>query len=596
MDKIKILDVFGQFKVGVGADAFSSGSAHQFIFPRKWEVEGDWKIYVNDVRSILNDIPKCYASWCTKEGWWVAAVVKNEQDARQGYAIVSICLGDNLPLYGLDAVRSLDTLAAEFMKQENWSELRAESLLNKVGENLDLGGATLLPSASNQPTAVRRYKTERELHDLFDNLGQTSHKRFSRILYVADSDASRLTVNSYKDITAEPIVKGYEIECAPADGKISATKAMKGDEITLTFNNFLEMPVTKTIIAGQESPYVTYDGNKIIVKKHNILRLIDEDYFTIRCIDELGHEVNGWNARPTSSTVALAIDGNRCYYPKGSDKIAQIGISLQGFQPAAATVKLLEITPESHVETVTLKRYATTGNNSNAQGNGQEAKPKGPSTIIKAGLATAIVILIVGLSLVFFGGGSDNSEQDKTIAHIDTDSIRHVENLQKDIAYIKGNDVIDVAYLKTDDFKALVEYIANGDIAFMCSQMEKCYGAINGNDDINPKLRQIYGKIGELKSAGQYDKVEEFAAVCRKSSFYKHSQKGTQINLNTIQGDLAKITAPKPTPQQVSPKPKPSFTKPKTDTPVKSVTTTKKTTESTGSTRNTKKLRKTAQE
>lgn len=545
MDKIKILDVFGQFKVGVGADAFSSGSAHQFIFPRKWEVEGDWKIYVNDVRSILNDIPKCYASWCTNEGWWIAAVVKNEQDARQGYAIVSICLGDNLPLYGLDAVRTLDTLTAEFMKQENWSELRAESLLNKIEENLAIGGATLLPSASSQPTAVRRYKTERELHELFDNLGQSAHKRFSRILYVADSDASRLTQNSYKDITAEPIVKGYEIECAPADGKISATKAMKGDEITLTFNNFMEMPVTTTIIAGQESKYVTYDGNKIIVKKHNILRLIDENYFTIRCVDELGHEITGWNARPTSSTVPLAIDGNKCYYVK-DDKVAQIGISLQGYQPASATVKLLEIPSENHVETVTLKRYATTGNNSNAQGQGQAAKPKGPSTIIMAGLATAIIILIVGLSLVFFGGNDEKAED--PIAAVNTDSIQQVENTQKDIAYIKGNDVIDVAYLKTDDFKALVEYIANGDIAFMCSQLEKCYGAINGNSEINDKLRQIYGKIGELKSAGQHDKVEEFAAACRKSSFYKHSQKGTQINLNTIQSDLAKITAPKPAP------------------------------------------------
>lgn len=569
MDKIKILDVFGQFKVGVGADAFSSGSAHHFVFPKEWEVQtdSDWKIYINDVRTILNDIPKCYASWCTKEGWWIAAIVKNENDARQGYAIISVCLGNNLPLYGLDAVRALDTLASEFMRQENWNVLSAEKLLNEkvrkgnfeepnqycIIKDLKLGHATPMQSVYSQPTAVRRYKTERELHDLFDNLGQASHKRFSRILYVADSVASSLTANSYKDITAEPIIKGYEIECSPADAKVSATKAMKGDEISITFKNLLEMPVTETFIVGQDSKYVTYDGNKIIVKRHNILRLLGEDRsFTIRCVDESGREITGWNARPTSSTVALAIDGNKCYFPQ-TDKVAQIGISLQGYQPANITVKLPEIAPEGHVETVTLKRYAaTTGSNSNAPQGGGKPANNGPSTMLKAGLAVAIIILIVGLGLIFIPGGG---EQEEPVATVNTDSIQQAERLkltQADINYIKNNNSIDKAILKTDEFQALIDYIASGQIEAMCTQMEKCYGAINGNPDINDKLRQIYGKISSMKSAGQNDKIDKFAEACRDASYHNDPEKGTQINLNTLKADLDKITAPVSTPQNVS--------------------------------------------
>ncbi len=578
MDKIKILDVFGQFKVGVGADAFSSGSAHQFIFPRKWEVEGDWKIYINDVRTILNDIPKCYASWCTKEGWWIAAIVKNENDARQGYAIISVCLGNNLPLYGRETVRTLDTLAAEFMKQDNWGlgELRTEKLINSITGSLEVGGATPIQSVYTQPTAVRRYKTERELHDLFEDLGQASHKRFSRILYVADSVASSLTANSYKDITAEPIIKGYEIECSPADAKVSATKAMKGDEISITFKNFLEMPVTETFIVGQDSKYVTYDGNKIIVKRHNILRLLGENSFTIRCVDESGREITGWNARPTSSTVALAIDGNKCYFPQ-TDKVAQIGISLQGYQPANLTVKLPEIAAEGHVETVTLKRYAsTTSNNSNAPQNGGKPAKNSSSTMLKAGLAVAIIILIVGLGLIFIPGGS---EQEEPVATVNTDSIQKAEQLkltQADINYIKNNNSIDKAILKTDEFQALIDYIASGQIEAMCNQMEKCYGSINGNSEINDKLRQIYGKIGSMKSAGQNDKIDKFAQACRDASYHNDPEKGTQINLNTLKADLDKITAPAPTPQNVVSPSKPrNVSMPKSATPPKATSAAK---------------------
>lgn len=563
MSNIKILDVFGQFRVGAGADSFSSGSAHQFIFPRRWEIEGDWKVYINDVRTILNDIPKCYASWCNNEGWWIATIVKNEQDARQGYAIISVCLGNNLPQYGLLAIRMLDSLASEFMNQNNWTlgELRTEEILTRLSNDIELGNSTLMKSTYTQPTAVRRYKSEAELHELFGNLAQPYHKRYSRILYVADSLASSLTANSYQDVTNEAISKGYEIKCAPADGKVSATRAMKGDEISLTFKNIAEMPETVTFVAGQDTPYATYDENVITIKKHNILRLIGESYFSIRCVDETGKELKGWTATPRTSTVALAIDGDKCLFPSGSDKQVQIGISLQGYQPATIDAKLPNIS-SGQVETVTLKRYASSvasGSNTKLAEDGAKKKS---STGVIIGIAVVVILLFAGVGAYIIFGGSDKDSIEVVAENIE-DSNGPSAEFNNDLEIFKINSGnINKKDLQSEEFKALIDYIATGNTAQIIEQMERCYGQINGNGDINSNLREIYSNLTKLSNAGEQTKVGRFASLCQDKCHYNDPKYGTAVNLSKLNEGLKNIinppiTPPVTPPRKVSPSPEP---------------------------------------
>ena len=538
MSNIKILDVFGQFRIGAGADSFSSGSVHQFIFPSKWKVEGDWKVYINDVRSLLNDIPKAYASWCNNEGWWIAAIVKNEQDTRQGYAIFSVCLGNNLPQYGLLAIRMLDSIAQEFIKQENWDlgQLRTEEKLKSLSNDIELGSSPLMPSAHTQPTAVRRYKSDAELHDLFGNLAQPYHKRYSRVIYVADSVASSLTPNSYKDITDEAIAKGYEIKCAPADGKVSTTRAMKGDEVTLTFKNIAEMTETVTFIAGQDTPYATYDDNVITIKKHNILRLIGDGAFSIRCTDETGKELTGWAATPRTSTVALAIDGDKCLFPSASDKQVQIGISLQGYKPATVDVKLPNIPPQGHIETVVLKKYETPAQTAGTKTN--EPAKKTPIIAIAGAIAA---ILIVGIILVFTLGG-DDAEETTTVA---VENVADSDAFKNDIFVFKNQSSrISKTDLQSEEFKALLDYIALGNCEMIVEQLETCYGTINGNDDVNQNLRSIYSKLTQWMSSGNDTNVSKFSQACKKSSHYNDPAKGTAINLANLNKALQDIINP----------------------------------------------------
>lgn len=559
MSNIKILDVFGQFRVGAGADAFSSGSAHQFIFPRNWEVEGDWKIYINDVRSILNDIPKCYASWCNNEGWWIAAIVKNEYDARQGYAVISACLGDKLPTYGLLAIRMLDSLANTFMNQEKWNlgELRTEETIKQISNDIELANSTLIKSDYSQPSAVRRYKSEKELHELFENLAQPYHKRFSRVIYVADNVASSLTPNSYKDVTNEPLSVGYEIKCAAADGKVSATKAMKGDKISLTFKNITEMPVTVTFIAGEKTPYATYDDNLITIKKHNILRLIpEESFFNIKCVNEAGQELTGWTATPRTSTVALAIDENKCLYPQGSDKQIQIGISLQGYHPATIDVKLPEL-PSDHTEVVTLKRYAatpTTGNKPNS--NDDNKIPSGALPKIITAIAIMAILIVGGIvAWVLTSGNDEANENTEVIAATTPEDDKATEAFNNDLNIFKINSQnINKKDLQSEEFKTLIDYIATGNTTQILDQMEKCYGNIHGNNDINPNLREIYNNLTKLINAGDDTKVGRFASLCIKSSHYNDPSVGTDINLNKLNKGLKDIINP---PKVIESRPEP---------------------------------------
>lgn len=265
---------------------------------------------------------------------------------------------------------------------------------------------------------------------------------------------------------------------------------------------------------------------------------IDLLEFAINCVDEFGKKISNCEIRLKYPVEGVYIDdNNKCHYQSTTSQSIMIMVTCRGYQNAVRQVYLDGIPPH-HTETIKLHKLF----------NPEPPKPiansnKGVNHKLVIGII-ALVVLLAVFGIVLWPNSDSQTDvvENEEIVAV-SDSTTAIDLVNHDISYIKNNDVIDITQLKTDDFKTLVEYIANGDIAFMCSQMERCYGAITGNDDINSYLRQIYIKISELKNAGKHDKVEEFGAACRKSSI---PQNGSQINLSELLAELNKITEPKP--------------------------------------------------
>lgn len=528
MDKIKIFNIFGQYH--------SEGSGHKFTFPASWDINGDWKKYLKDVRTVLNDqdVTKCYASWCTNEGWWVAKIVKNkEYDTRQGYAIFSICLGNNLPKYGLDAIRTLDSLVTHFINPVEWTadQNEIQKKIDGLSQTIELSNAQLIQSDDTKGTAIRCYNSEAELYDIFSNLAQSYHRKYSRVIYVNNTDANNLTPNSYIDITNVSLASGYEINCAPNDGTVSTTRAMNGDEVTLTFKDLSGNNKSVTFVAGEDTPYATYHDNIITIKRHSILRLIGQSAFTIKCTNEFNTPIKGWTATPRSSAAAIAIEGDQCLFPTNSTSTIQISISLDGYKPEIINIDLAKVSNGAEV-TIPLKPYVISA----------PKEKKNTSKLIA--IIGCALLLIIGAIVIILGSGDDKKTTDSDIIVQDNEQIDNsIDSKRQDIEYVYKNDNIQKSILKTDEFVALIEYIASGQIEPMFAQITKCYDSSNASL-MNTNLKDIYTKLDALRSNREQSKVDDFAEKCRKLSYYNDNKHGTEINLRKLNQELDNIINP----------------------------------------------------
>ena len=95
--------------------------------------------------------------------------------------------------------------------------------------------------------------------------------------------------------------------------------------------------------------------------------------------------------------------------------------------------------------------------------------------------------------------------------------------------------------------------------------MERCYGQINDNGDINGNLREIYSNLTKLINAGEQTKVGRFASLCQDSCHYNDPKHGTAVNLSKLNEGLKNIiNPPVTTHREVSPSPKSRPSRPST--------------------------------
>ena len=294
--------------------------------------------------------------------------------------------------------------------------------------------------------------------------------------------------------------------------------------------------------------------------------------FTLNCTDEFGTKLTGCRIRLQRTIKGVKIVGDKCEYPSSLSQPIAVVVSKEGYKTAFINVYISNL-PKDHIERVRLKK-----------GFGPEPKPQ-PKPKPKPGnkrlifiILAAIVAIGIGV-LIFMSSAKEQSEinDNPTNSIVDTaatDSIStsSPDDIKVDMAFIKTNNTINKRDLKSEEFKTLIEYFATGNCEMILLQLEKCYGSINGNIDVNEKIRNIYRNLNDWSSACKATQIDAFSKACKEKSYYNHPDKGTEINLSDLNNAINTITTPTPTiKSKTKPNPgtKPSPPKPSKPKPSK---------------------------
>ena len=221
--------------------------------------------------------------------------------------------------------------------------------------------------------------------------------------------------------------------------------------------------------------------------------------------------------------------------------------TIQTIQPIAELDETKNA-PSEHTETVVLKRYSAGTTAQKTDNTNDNSMPSGALTKIIVAMAIVVMLLVGGIVAWMITSGEE--EEEKTTAKEEVtvttpEEDKATEAFNKDLQIFKMNSQnINKNDLQSEEFKALIDYIATGSTNQILDQMEKCYGNIFDNNDINPNLKEIYNNLTRLIIAGDDTKVAKFSSLCQRLSHHNDPEVGTDINLSKLNKGLKEIINP----------------------------------------------------
>lgn len=295
MKQIQIIDIFGQNR--------SQGTAHIYTYPQGRIIGNDLQ-YFMDPRTYFEglNVQEIFRICCTNVGWWISIIKKNPNDSRNGYAMLSLCLGSNRPRNGAQVINILRNAFDYFVVKEQYVDTLAETWLQSIVIDTETCPATAfkLPSASAaspKSAAYRTYKSEKELALAMTYIAQKDYIKYSSV-YLLDENVAKTNIATagylgrLHNVTEEiPIRCEFRIkpstDCTP-----STDKAYEGENIGLTFKKEGFDSETVDYIVGETNNYIAQvDSNKceITLNSAQVANIKFSKCIHLQCYTESNH-------------------------------------------------------------------------------------------------------------------------------------------------------------------------------------------------------------------------------------------------------------------------------------------------------------------
>lgn len=549
---IKIIDVFGQFD--------SKGTGHYYTFPNAVLSQSGVRAFL-DPRSDLNgfNITEAFALFCTAtEGWWISIIKKNFHDPRQGYAMLSLCLGDQRPINGAEAAQVLRQAFDHFVTNRTWDDAQSAAWLQSI-QTVPCNTTPFAgPNNLGTNSAYRTYNSEAELLQQLSHISQRGYEKYSRIFLISAAATTVPTASASRmhNVTNEIPVRQFFHFQVPAGVKIShPAGAFTGDTIQITYTKgmLVSMPITYkvgnmaneayidqqtgTIVINQPQANVMfYKPIQIVAKSDrgaginispktdfrgvNPVCYYDEStrkyYVAEAAKGEVGtFTINGYHAYRLKAEELRQIQPNSTYTITLKARQVNVWVNINGSRHQLADAFNLQTANAYLKQHVATKCGANdiefTVGHSNSSGSNQDSV-LGIFFKVMGLIFTILLVIymIYALACVCFGGkiwpfqqeNKQTTEQTYDDPNEPTPADSTYIISEEDIKYLKEKDIWDSTELQSQAAKTLLTYISSGDVKSIIDQHEAIFGAIE-QGRINGNWRNIIDNLNSIQNDGE---------------------------------------------------------------------------------------------
>ncbi len=186
----------------------------------------------DDARIFSTD--RIYAVWRNAEGGnYYGLIVPNRKDTRNGYILLALYVGRQLPRSGavvIDALRQLERmLIDEQVRDKQLVAQYVESIRQQFDDD-----TSMLPAPQKTLTrAYRLYGSEQELAELMAYPHQEAYAPFNRVLFVPQQAAPQQAIANFQQLT-NSIRHSYAVSC-PEGVSASRSSVMDGESFIVSY-------------------------------------------------------------------------------------------------------------------------------------------------------------------------------------------------------------------------------------------------------------------------------------------------------------------------------------------------------------------------
>lgn len=582
---IHIIDVFGQFD--------SKGTDHYYTFPKSLLSANGIRAF-HDPRSDLNgfNFTEAFALFCTAtEGWWISIIKKNFHDPRQGYAMLSLCLGDQRPINGAEAAQVLRQAFDHFVTNRTWDDAQSASWLQQLQTTPCAKTPFAGPTNLGTNSAYRTYSSEAELAQQLSHISQHGYEKFSRIFLISSAATTvpSATASRMHNVTKEIPVRQFFLFQVPADVKIShPAGAFSGETIQITYTKgmLVSRPVpyvvgkmaneayidqqTGAIVINPAQPNVTFYKPIQIVAKSNTSgagvnispktnfkgtnpwcfydEVTRKYYVAETAKGEIGtFIINGYHAYKLKAEELRQVQPNAIYSLTLKARQVNVWVNINGSRHQLADAFNIQTANDY------LKQHVATKCGSNdiefkvvsSQSSGSKNNILGIflkimglifTILLVAYMIYAVACLCLSSPIWPFQQSAPQTEQTIVSENADSTDAADAYNADTisddDINYLKKEDTWNTTALKSEQAKSLMTAISSGDVTSIINQHDATLGSIDQsriNGHWNNIIKSLKSIQTDAKKMG--DAKTEISRQCKSGS----------IDLSKLQGALQTI-------------------------------------------------------
>ena len=212
---------------------------------------------------------KGYLLWSTAEGFYYGLCTPQPSDNRGGCALTALFTGRRVFTDGRAAVACLEALHRLLVVEGVRDAAQVEACLaaQLSPRTLAQAAPTPAPAAPKVTIGYRAYNTEAELAELLAFRRQKAHEPYNYVVLVEGRCAPAAGTPGAPVRIADPLTRQYAIVADdPATTQLSATSAMQGSELTVTYRKAGYQDVVRHHRVGTPDAIASYEGALIRIR------------------------------------------------------------------------------------------------------------------------------------------------------------------------------------------------------------------------------------------------------------------------------------------------------------------------------------------